>query len=69
MNCTNLKTKLPIQLEVALEQYKVSTEDKPSKQKDYSTLLATMDNKTQDIDMGEKSDGKFDSPTATPNHS
>ena len=69
MNYTNLKTKSPIQLEVALEQYKVSTEDKPSKQEDYLTLLATMDNKTQDINMGEKSDGKFDNPTATPNHS
>jgi hypothetical protein len=68
-NGTNLKTKSPIQLEVTPEQYKIPTEDKPSKQKVYSTLLAIRDNKTQVSNMGKKSHGKLNSPTATHNHS
>ena len=64
----NLKTKLPIKLEVVLDD-KVSLEDKPSKQEVYSILLATMDDKKQAFFMGEKLDGTFGSPTTTPIHS
>ena len=65
MNHTNLKIKLPTQLEVALEQCQVSTEDKPLKQEVYSTFLATTDNKTKVFDVGKELDGKFNSRMTT----
>jgi hypothetical protein len=63
----NFKTKLP-ELEVVLED-KVSIKDRPSKQEVYSTLLATMEDKTQTFFVKEKLDGSYDSPTTTPIHS
>ena len=61
---TDLTINSPIQLKVAREQYKIASEDKPLKQ-DYSTLPTTADNKTQAMNMGDKSDKQFDSGTTT----
>ena len=55
MDCANLKVMSSAKLQVALEQYNISSKAKQSKHEVYSTLPVTISDKNQAFIMKEKS--------------